>query len=77
MEESFKNFKSNISDRVLGIEGKLELKEKNATSFKNKTIKKIEENKGRINNLVNFENVTKRLDDDIESLGQRINKNNE
>ena len=75
--EKFLKFKENIAGRVLGNELKMEKLEKKSAPDTKAIHKKIDENKNRIGNITNFDNVSKRIGEDIQSLNKKIAKQQE
>ena len=75
VEQMFLDFKADIVARVLGNEIKIKNREEKSqpNNFK-KNHQKIEDNKTRIGNVTNFDNVSKRLEENISIANKNIEK---
>ena len=71
----FLDFNADIAARVLGNEIKIKNREEKSqpNNFKKKH-QKIEDNKTRIGNVTNFDNVSKRLEENISIANKKIEK---
>lgn len=72
MTGQFNEFKSSIYGNVLGFEIQLENMEKQKKPNLTAVHNKIEVNKSRINNIVNFENACKRYDHYIDVTNKKL-----
>ena len=71
----FLDFKADIAARVLGNEIKIKNREEKSQPNNLKKIhQKIEDNKTRIGNVTNFDNVSKRLEENISIANKKIEK---
>ena len=73
-EQKLEGFIEDISCRVLGSELKLNRKEESKTAFETRIHRKVDVVTNKVGNLIAFEETSRKLEEDIESINRKIDK---